>query len=69
MRAGGTGMNSVFVSWLVKSLLTIGLLLVAFRSKVWLPSALLAGLLASLAGYWLSLVLSRVEHADRVAGK
>lgn len=70
LRVGsGTGMVGVFASWLVKTLLTIGLLLAALRSQAFLPPALLAGLLASLIGYWLSLVLSRVEHADRVAGK
>lgn len=69
MRPGSAGIGGVFFSWLVKSLLTIGLLLVALRSKAFVPPALLAGLFASLTGYWLSLVLSRVEHADRVAGK
>ncbi len=61
--------GALFTSWLVKTVLTISLLIVALKSKVLPPLPLLAGLFASLLGYWLSLVLTRVKHADRVDGK
>lgn len=65
----GPAVGALFLSWLVKTVLTISLLMVALKSKGLPPLPLLAGLFASLVGYWLSLVVTRVNHADRVDGK
>lgn len=65
----GSGFGGLFLSWLVKTVLTISLLAMALKTK-WLPPLpLLAGLFGSLFGYWLSLMLARVKHADCVDGK
>lgn len=46
----------IFGSWLIKTGLVLGLLAVALRSDVLLPSAIIAGLAGSLVSYWLSVL-------------
>jgi len=54
--------------WLIKVLLTVSLLILAFRSKAMAPLPLLAGLSGALVAYWVWLTF-RVNHADRTDGK
>jgi hypothetical protein len=56
----------LFGNWLVKSILTLGLLAIALRSKALSPSWVLAAWCGSLAAYWLCMVLGR---ANGVRGK
>jgi hypothetical protein len=53
----------LFGNWLVKSALTVGLLMMAFRSKKMLPLLVLAAWFGSLATYWLCVVLVRANGA------
>lgn len=39
-------------AWLIKLALTVGLLVVAFRSQALVPLAVLAGLFTALLAYW-----------------
>lgn len=55
---------SFVVAWIVKLVLTISLLVIAFRSKVFEPFGLLSGLFGSMLAYWGWMVF-RVKHADR----
>lgn len=59
---------SLFGNWLVKTLLVLGLLMIALRSPSILPPALLMGLAANLLVYWL-VMMGRGSAAgpDRVA--
>jgi F0F1-type ATP synthase assembly protein I len=59
---------SFLVAWLVKLGLTIGLLVIAFRSKLFAPLGILGGLGVALVSYWVWLTF-RVNHADRADGK
>ena len=52
-----------FMGWLIKVVLTVSLLIVAFRSKVMAPLPLLGGLGVALVAYWAGLVV-RVKHGD-----
>ena len=59
---------SFMVAWVIKLGLTIGLLIIAFRSKLFAPLGLLGGLAVALVSYWGWLTF-RVNHADRADGK
>jgi F0F1-type ATP synthase assembly protein I len=59
---------SFLVAWLVKLGLTIGLLVIAFRSRLFAPLGILGGLGVALVAYWVWLTF-RVNHADRADGK
>ncbi len=59
---------SVLLAWVVKLGLTIGLLVIAFRSRLFAPLGLLAGLFGALLAYWAWLVLRR-KHAGNASGK
>ncbi|WP_168160119.1 ATP synthase subunit I [Steroidobacter denitrificans] len=56
----------VFAGWVIKNVLTIALLVIAFRSRAFAPPALLGGVGVALAAYWLCMVLGRVKHANSV---
>jgi F0F1-type ATP synthase assembly protein I len=43
---------SVFGGWMLKVALTLCLLVIAFRSKVLIPPAVLAGLFGAMVAYW-----------------
>lgn len=62
------GALSFMAAWVVKLALTVGLLIVAFRSRLFDPLGLLGGLAAALVAYWVRLTF-RVNHADRADGK
>ena len=62
-------MVSVFAAWLVKTILVIGLLLIALRSRAIMPLLLIVGLCGSLVAYWLSMVVGRVKYANVNDGK
>jgi hypothetical protein len=62
------GALSFMVAWVVKLALTVGLLIVAFRSRLFDPLGLLGGLATALVAYWVRLTF-RVNHADRADGK
>lgn len=47
---------SFFVGWVIKILLTIGLLWLAFRSQVMAPLSLIAGFGVTLFAFWLAAV-------------
>jgi len=47
---------TVLLTWLIKTMLVIGLLLAAFRSAALSPLAVIAGLTSSLVVYWLSVM-------------
>jgi len=66
--AAGTGANGFLVAWVIKVLLTISLLIIAFRSKAFVAPALLGGLCMALAAYWIWLVFVRVKHANSADG-
>jgi F0F1-type ATP synthase assembly protein I len=62
------GAASFLVAWMIKLGLTVGLLIVAFRSRLFAPPGLLGGLALALVAYWVWLTF-RVNHADGVDGK
>jgi len=62
------GVASFFVAWVIKLGLTIGLLVIAFRSRLFVPLGLLGGLFVALLSYWVWLTF-RVNHADSADGK
>ena len=66
---GRPNLGGLLLTWVVKTALTISLLLIAFRSKALPPLALLAGFGGSLVGYWLSLSLGRTENVERTDGE
>lgn len=43
---------SFVLAWIIKVALTISLLVMAFRSKLFVPVALLAGLFCAMVAYW-----------------
>lgn len=53
----------LFGNWFVKSALTVGLLMIALRSKALSPLFVLAAWFGSLAAYWLCVVLVRANGA------
>ncbi len=55
---------SVLFAWLIKTILAVGLLMVALRSRMLLPLAVILGLSGSLLAYWLSLMVGRVKYAN-----
>jgi hypothetical protein len=48
---------TVLITWLIKTMLVVGLLLIAFRSPRLVPLAVMIGLMGSLVAYWLSVYL------------
>lgn len=50
----GAGLSamSFFVGWAIKVVLTVSLLIIAFRSRVFTPVALLGGLFGAMVAYW-----------------
>lgn len=67
--ATGSGAGGLLAAWLIKVLLTISLLVIAFRSKAFVAPALLGGLCVALAAYWIWLVFVRVKHANSAVGE
>jgi hypothetical protein len=61
--------GSLLLAWVVKTALTISLLVIALRSKALPPLGLLAGFGGSLLGYWLALILGRTENVARTDGE
>ncbi len=59
---------SFVMAWVIKVALTISLLVIAFRSKLFAPLGLLGGLFAALLAYWVWLTF-RVKHAGGADGK
>jgi F0F1-type ATP synthase assembly protein I len=59
---------SFLLAWVIKLGLTFGLLIIAFRSKLFAPLGLLGGLFGALLAYWAWLVV-RGKHADSADGK
>lgn len=53
---------SFFKAWLIKLAMTVGLLLVAFRSESMVPPAVLGGLFGSMVGYWAWFALGMQER-------
>ena len=47
---------TLFINWFVKTMLVLGLLMVAMRSSSFKPPALLLGLAMSLVCYWLAAI-------------
>ncbi len=66
---GGATIADVFASWLIKVALTLGLLLLALRSRALPPLPLIAGLSGSMVAYWLAMVVGREKYAGDVNGK
>lgn len=50
---------SFFAGWVIKVVLTISLLIIAFRSRVFAPLALLGGLFGAMVAYWAWLAFRR----------
>jgi len=48
---------TVLITWLIKVMLVVGLLLIALRSPLLTPLAVILGLVGSLMAYWLSMIL------------
>ena len=59
---------SFVTAWMIKLVLTIGGLVMAFRSGLFAPLGILGGLFVALLAYWVWLTF-RVNHADRSDGK
>jgi len=53
----------LFGNWFVKSALTVGLLIIALRSKSLSPLVVLTAWIGSLAAYWVCVVFSRANGA------
>lgn len=69
LRPGVMGsMAGIFASWLIKVVLTLGLLAIALRLRA-LPLPLMAGLSGSMLAYWLAMVVGRGKHAGDVNGQ
>jgi F0F1-type ATP synthase assembly protein I len=58
---------SFLLAWVIKLGLTIGLLVIAFRSRLFAPLGLLCGLFGALLAYWAWLL--RRKHAVNADGK
>ena len=52
---------SFFANWFVKTLLVLGLLMIAMRSRSLVPAAILLGLALSLVMYWLAVMTRRSQ--------
>lgn len=63
-RGAPVGAHSLLVGWAIKNAVTIGLLIVAFRSRAFPAPALLGGLAAGMVAYWLCMALGSVKHAN-----
>ena len=59
---------SFVMAWLVKLVLTVSLLVIAFRSGFFAPLGLLGGLFVALLAYWVWMTF-RVNHAGGADGK
>lgn len=59
---------SFMVAWMIKLVLTVSLLVIAFRSGLFAPLGLLGGLFVALLAYWVWLTF-RVNHAGGADGK
>jgi F0F1-type ATP synthase assembly protein I len=59
---------SFLLAWVIKLGLTISLLFIALRSKLFAPLGVLGGMGVALLAYWVWLTF-RVNHADRADGK
>jgi F0F1-type ATP synthase assembly protein I len=59
---------SFVMAWAIKLALTISLLVIAFRSRVFAPLGLLGGLFGAMVAYW-GWMAFRVKHADSADGK
>jgi hypothetical protein len=66
---GRPNLGGLLLTWVVKTALTISLLLIALKSKALPPLGLLAGFGGSLLGYWLTLSLGRTENVERTNGE
>ena len=64
------GMASFLIAWLVKLAVTLGLLVIAFRSRAMAPLGLIAGLFGALLAYWawLAFGMSQRKSAAGTAG-
>lgn len=63
------GVHGLLVGWAIKNAMTIGLLIVAFRSRAFPAPALLGGLGAALVAYWLCMAVGPVKYANSVDGE
>ena len=52
---------SLFTNWFIKTLLVLGLLMIALRSGLFRPLAVLLGLTMSLVLYWLAVVTQQTN--------
>ena len=59
---------SFVAAWMIKLVLTVSLLVVAFRSGLFAPLGILGGLFVALLSYWVWLTF-RVNHAGGADGK
>lgn len=59
----------LFANWFVKTLLVLGLLVIAMRSRALLPPAILLGLAASLVLYWLAVMTRSAEVSGESSAK
>lgn len=50
---------TVLSTWLIKTMLVVGLLLIAFRASQLVPLAVILGLIGSLIAYWCSVFFVR----------
>jgi F0F1-type ATP synthase assembly protein I len=62
------GVLNVFFGWLIKLVLIVSLLILAFRSGRVVPLALLGGLFGAMVAYWACLTFW-VKHADNADGE
>lgn len=53
---------SFVAAWIIKVALTISLLVIAFRSRLFVPPALLAGLFCAMAAYWARMAFGRSQR-------
>ena len=65
----GSGAGGFLIAWAIKVLLTISLLVIAFRSRALVAPALLGGLGVALVAYWIWFVFVRVKHANSAVGE
>jgi F0F1-type ATP synthase assembly protein I len=63
------GALSFLLGWLFKVVVTISLLLIVLRSRMFAPLAVLAGLFGSMVAYWAWFVFGKKKHAGDVDGK
>lgn len=58
-----------FAGWMIKVVLTISLLIIAFRSGAVAPLPLLVGLFGAMVAYWAWLTFRVMKHADGADGE